>query len=211
MHTKTRTRLSRLEPLEQRLTLSGVRPLVFNPPPPPDVTVVAPITPGDAPILLPPGLATPPGTTVLPSPPPGALPPGLPPLAGAAEELAVNGLVSFNTAHPAAQINVRSFTRPNGGFILAIGEIDGDSYAMYVVNEAPTGSIVVSFGEVDMATGISESLLASQQNQFMGNMLIMQTQGDTLQSLTMVTQVGANLNSVLWSPPVIATVRPNLG
>jgi hypothetical protein len=183
-----RTRLS-FESLEVRLSPTGI---VSSPPPAGSFYMA---TPHGGAVLLPSGAHTPAGAAPL------TVAPTLPPILSLAENQAVSDLAAFVARHPSAQMHNIEISRPDGRFISIVTERDGDSYAVFLVNQSPDGSTIVSFGENDLVAGISETLLASQADANTGGMIIDREQGGLFQSLTIVSETGGNTSSFVWSMP----------
>ena len=160
MQALKRNRVSRVESLESRLTLSASG--IFNPPPPPGGTVIVAPPNGLAPILLPPVSSTaPPGTTLGSPPAPGQLPAGLPPIAGQAEQLALNSFAAFQTAHPTAVPVITDHLLANGVFTLTLTEKDGAGHSFTETVTEDKNGVAVNMAVVD---GAHTEVLAAAQS-----------------------------------------------
>ena len=191
-----------MESLESRLTLSAVAPVPASP------VYVAPPAATLAPIELPPIASLPSGTTQLLPPPAGQLPSGLSPIAGAAEALAVNAAIAFQTAHPAAVQTVTD-TVGASSFSVTVTDQDGADYFTYMVSET-TKQINVGFLEHDTTTN---TVVAAYENpaQKNGELVAAQlSQSNTLISLEVVKeQKGVQkVSNILLRP--LSYLRPRL-
>jgi hypothetical protein len=184
------------EALEDRRMLS-----IINPPPPPVLipVVIAPPEAGFSPILLPPGLTAPPGTSQLPSPPTGQLPPGLPPLAGAAEQYAVNSIDAFSTAHPTSTLKVTDHTH-DGSFTLTLSGNSGNNFYTYTVTETKN-SMSMDFSEHDGSTNI-EIIGTKSIKPKDGFLVLTDYNGSHLTQLVLVTDINGHTTGYQYPAPV---------
>ena len=132
-----------VEPLEQRLALSGSPAAVFKPPPPYSGAqhILPPIS-GLPTIELPPGASAPPGAQHVPPPISGPI------LSDFAEKTAANTGAAFLKAHPKATIKATDHTS-KGTFTLTIKEADahGDTFVEQIIESR--NSVSVTMSEID--------------------------------------------------------------
>jgi hypothetical protein len=181
-----------VESLESRLALSAVTPV------PPAPVYIAPTQTGLAAIELPPVNTLPPGATQLSSTP------TLPAIAGAAEALAVNAAIAFQTAHPNA---TQTVTDPSGthSFAVTVTEQDGAYYFTYMVSET-TKQINVGYVEHD--TTLNTVVQAGENPvQQTGGLAFAQFNQSTLISLEIVTEV-KGVETTYQYPSSNATLPP---
>ena len=146
----------RHETLEDRRLLT-----VFNPPPFPGTPVIVAPPNGFAPILLPPGTATPPGTTQQPAPLPGQLPPGLPQIVGSAEQIALNSFATFQAAHPKGKLKITDNLSKSGVFTLTISETDGKKNSFTETITETSSGVAVTLNVID---GTHQEILGAAQS-----------------------------------------------